>query len=218
MSLAGRFFPSTMRMDSELRLAIVGPRLGVPAGGSRTPGSGARRSRRAGESWTGRPRGGPRRTVEDRGGRGCERGGEGIASTSFTPAPAPRAGGTAHRRANRRLGLVRAAALIGRLGRGGAEPQPGIEAQPPWWGEGCPSRRAAMSCAPWPAPRICVGGGRGPSARPRRAGAVGSSVCSEVWACAGTRGTVACGEAGVWEALPRCQVSEQSDEFSKQYA
>lgn len=33
MSLAGRFFPSTMRMDSELRLAIVGPRLRVPAGG-----------------------------------------------------------------------------------------------------------------------------------------------------------------------------------------
>lgn len=39
MSLAGRFFPSTMRMNSELRLAIVGPRRGVLARGSRTPGS-----------------------------------------------------------------------------------------------------------------------------------------------------------------------------------
>lgn len=33
MSLAGRFFPSTMRMDRELRLAIMGPRRWVLAPG-----------------------------------------------------------------------------------------------------------------------------------------------------------------------------------------
>lgn len=43
MSLAGRFFPSTMRMDSELRLAIAGPRCGVLARGKRVqPAAGGR--------------------------------------------------------------------------------------------------------------------------------------------------------------------------------
>ena len=80
ISLAGRFFPSTMRMNSELRLAIVGPRRGVLARGepdARVQGSG----RWSGGRWTGR-----------RGGRAPlglvgKRGGGGIAPTSFTPPP-----------------------------------------------------------------------------------------------------------------------------------
>ena len=66
MSLAGRFFPSTMRMDSELRLAIAGPRRGVLGQGSRTPGFSAAAGRRAGEGaldWA-QEGGGPREAGE----------------------------------------------------------------------------------------------------------------------------------------------------------
>lgn len=97
MSLAGRFFPSTMRMDSELRLAIAGPRRGVRARGSRTPGSGAA-GRRAG-SGLGAAGGGPRRAREVNAGAG-----ESLPLHS-PPAPAPRAGAIAPGRANRRPGL-----------------------------------------------------------------------------------------------------------------
>lgn len=72
MSLAGRFFPSTMRMDSELRLAIAGPRRGVLGQGSRTPGFSAAAGRRAGEralDWA-QEGGGPRKTGEVNAGAG----------------------------------------------------------------------------------------------------------------------------------------------------
>lgn len=67
MSLAGRFFPSTMRMDSELRLAIAGPRRGMRVRESRTPGSGAA----GGQRGTGRRvGGGPRQAREVSAGAG----------------------------------------------------------------------------------------------------------------------------------------------------
>lgn len=163
MSLAGRFFPSTMRMDSELRLAIAGPRRGVRARGSPTPGSGAA-GRRAGARGTGR-RGG--RAAPGAGGK---RGGGGIASTSFTPAPAPRAGATAPGRANRRPGLPG----VGGAGpdrcshwppggRGGACAEGCCPAGSPRAGGGA-GARARRSAPGWPVPPVRVGGGRGPSA------------------------------------------------------
>lgn len=102
MSLAGRFFPSTMRMDSELRLAIAGPRRGVLSQGSRTPGSSAAAGRRAREralDWA-QEGGGPRGVGEVNAGAGESR-----PLHSPSPRPRPTCGDTAPGRTNRRPGL-----------------------------------------------------------------------------------------------------------------
>lgn len=124
MSLAGRFFPSTMRMDSELRLAIAGPRRGVLSQGSRTPGSSAAAGRRAEEralDWA-QEGGGPRGVGEVNAGAGESR------PLHSPPRPRPTCGDTAPGRTNRRPGLpgwagpAQAEAFIGHLKRcaGGA--------------------------------------------------------------------------------------------------
>lgn len=105
-----------MRMNSELRLAIVGPRRGVLARGepdARVQGSG----RQSGGRWTGRGVGGraPLRLVG-------KRGGGGIAPTSFTPPPPHvRRGDPAPGRTNRKPGLP---------GVGGAFPSRGAHWAP----------------------------------------------------------------------------------------
>lgn len=91
MSLAGRFFPSTMRMDSEVRLAIVGPRdSGSRPGESdaRVPGSA---QPAAGKGRTGRPGGGPRRAA---GGGGAAHAGAEASLPLHSPPPPPHVRGT----------------------------------------------------------------------------------------------------------------------------
>lgn len=111
MSLAGRFFPSTMRMDSELRLAIADPRRGVLARGNRVqPAAGGRAGAALGARGAGRA------------GLGRQARGRGNRFHFIHPPPPPHVWGTlrpgkpiAIWGSPRWAGSARAAALIGLL-------------------------------------------------------------------------------------------------------
>lgn len=140
----------------------------------------------------GRQTGSPRGRAA-RGGEG-KRGGGVIASTSFTPTPAPRAGGHSARECQSPAGAPGNGRgrprprrlLVAWRGRGGAH----AEALTPCgrfgaWGS--PLRPVETVGAQWPAPGVRVGGGRGRRARTRARGAVGPLVCSEAWGYVGPR-------------------------------
>lgn len=120
MSLAGRFFPSTMRMDSELRLAIAGPRRGMRARGSGTPQGRVQRAAGAGLCSAG---GGPCRALEVSAGAGGS-------LPLHSPPPPPHVRGPVSpggpiggRGSPAGAGPAGATSLIGRLG-GGVGPAP----------------------------------------------------------------------------------------------
>lgn len=183
--------------------------------------------RAAGGRQTGSPRG-----RAARGGEG-KRGGGVIASTSFTPTPAPRAGGHSARECqspagapgNGRGRLRPRRLLAAWRSRGGAH----AEALTP-----C-GRRGAWGSPLRPVETSAPSGQRheyvwvaGVVGGPERGhvGAVGPLVCSEAWAYVGTRSGGACEEDPPHlnqvcgrEALHRCKLNgkKKSDQFSKQY-
>lgn len=136
-----------------------------------------------------------------RGGAG-NRGGGVISSTSFTPTPAPRAGGHSARECQSPAGAPGSGRgrprprrlLAAWRGRGGAH----AEALTPGgrrgaWGR--PLRPVETFGAQWPAPRVRVGGGRGPRARTRARGGWGPTcVLGGVGMCGHTQWGGACEE------------------------
>lgn len=223
MSLAGRFFPSTMRMDSELRLAIAGPRLGSRPGraGRQGPVQRAAGGRAAGAGLGARGRAAP-----GRGGQGgAVNAGAEEPLPLHSPPPPPHVRGTLRAGGPISgpgwLGLRRSLAAWGGVGRGLGEAltpcgRGGARGAPPSPRRGsAPRGRAADLCGrrAWPEGRARVRGGCGVQCV-RGGGGLGGGTRDG----GGRGGPPWPPEAGAWEAPHRCQVNEQPGEFRKQCA